>query len=100
MLCGNETRSHGYMAPGGRAVRRAEAILAELATTEDGRQALASRSRVLEAGLDARFTALADALAAVLSALEGRPPARESLAALADLDHARAVLTEPTRFER
>ncbi len=40
---------------------RAEAILAELASTEDGRQALASRSRVLEAGLDARFTTLADA---------------------------------------
>jgi hypothetical protein len=49
---------------------QAEAILTELAGTEDGKQALASRSRVLEAGLDARFTALADALAAALPTLE------------------------------
>jgi hypothetical protein len=56
---------------------RAEAILAELASTEDGRQALASRSRVLEAGLDARFAALA----VVLAALEGRGPTQEVLAA-------------------
>jgi PglZ domain len=60
---------------------RAEAILAELAGTEDGRQALASRSRVLEAGLDARFTALADALSTVLTALERRAPIQEALAA-------------------
>ena len=55
---------------------RAEAILAELAGTEDGREALASRSRVLEAGLDARFTALADALSTVLAAPERRAPIR------------------------
>jgi hypothetical protein len=60
---------------------RAEAILAELASTDDGRRALAGRSRVLEAGLDARFTALADALDAVLAALEGRRPAQEALVA-------------------
>jgi PglZ domain len=60
---------------------RAEAILAELASTEDGRQILASRSSVLEAGLDARFTALADTLSAVLATLERGAPAQERLAA-------------------
>ena len=63
---------------------RAEAILAELASTEDGRRTLAGRSRVLEAGLDARFTALADALGAVLAALDRRGPAQEALAAAED----------------
>jgi hypothetical protein len=41
---------------------RAERILAELASGDDDRRALAGRSRVLEAGLDARLGALADAL--------------------------------------
>jgi len=59
---------------------RAEAILAELASTDEGRQSLAGRSRVLEAGLDARFTTLADALGAVLAELERRGPAQEALA--------------------
>ncbi len=56
-----------------RAVRlceQAETILTELAGTQDGKQALASRSRVLAAGLDARFTVLADALGAALPALQ------------------------------
>ena len=66
---------NGHAAQAAALCERAEAILAELAGTEDGGQALASRSRVLEAGLDARFTALADALGAVLAALEGRAPA-------------------------
>jgi hypothetical protein len=59
---------------------RAEEILAELAGTEDGGKTLAGRSRVLEAGLDARFTALADALSTVLTALERRAPIQEALA--------------------
>jgi hypothetical protein len=45
---------------------RAENILAELSDSEDGRRALASRSQVLEAGLDARFTALAEAISGAL----------------------------------
>ncbi len=79
---------NGHAAQAAGLCERAEAILAELAGTENGRQLLASRSRVLEAGLDARFTALADALGTVLAALErpGHPadpgdPAQEALAA-------------------
>jgi hypothetical protein len=61
---------NGHAARAAALCERAEAILAELAGTEDGKRALASRSRVLEAGLDARFTTLAGAITAVLSALE------------------------------
>ena len=61
---------NGHAAQATELCARAEAILAELAGTEDGKQALASRSRVLEAGLDARFTALADALTAALPTAE------------------------------
>ena len=75
---------NGHATQAAALCERAEAILAELASTEDGRQALASRSRVLEAGLDARFTALADALATALAALQGRAPAQEALAAAAE----------------
>jgi hypothetical protein len=46
---------------------RAEAILAELAGTPEDRGVLASRSRVLETGVDARLTALAEALLAALA---------------------------------
>ena len=56
---------------------RAECILAELASGDDDRQALAGRSRVLEAGLDARLVALADALRqalAVKASPAGSPP--------------------------
>jgi hypothetical protein len=64
---------------------QAELILEGLAGTDEGGRALASRSRVLAAGLDARFTALADALNAVLSAAEpsaGAPPrVQDALAA-------------------
>ena len=77
---------NGHADRAARGCERAEAILAELAGTEDGKQALASRSRVLEAGLDARFSALADAIAAALPAVE---PA--TLAAAEDaLDKVRA----------
>jgi hypothetical protein len=72
---------NGHATQAAALCERAEAILAELASTEDGRQALAGRSRVLEAGLDARFTALADALAAALAALEKRAPVQEALTA-------------------
>jgi PglZ domain len=72
---------NGHATQAAALCERAEAILAELATTEDGRQALASRSRVLEAGLDARFTALADVLATVLVAPPARASAQEALAA-------------------
>jgi hypothetical protein len=72
---------NGHAAQAAALCERAEAILAELASTEDGRQALASRSRVLEAGLDARFAALADGLATVLAALPVRVPSQEALAA-------------------
>jgi len=47
---------------------RAERILAELANGDDDRRALAGRSRVLEAGLDARLGVLADALRQAVSA--------------------------------
>ena len=69
---------NGHAAQAAALCERAEAILAELAGTEDGKQALASRSRVLEAGLDARFTALADALTAALPTLSGRRLSRHS----------------------
>lgn len=46
---------------------RAERILAELASGDDDRRALAGRSRVLEAGLDARLGALAEALRQALA---------------------------------
>ena len=77
---------NGHASQAAALCERAEAILAELAGTEDARQALASCSRVLEAGLDARFTALAEALGTVLGALDRRAPgpgdpAREALAA-------------------
>ena len=61
---------NGHAARAAEFCARAEAILAELAGTEDGKQALASRSRVLEAGLDARFAVLADALTAALPTAE------------------------------
>ena len=61
---------NGHADRAAKLCERAETILAELAGTEDGKQALASRSRVLEAGLDARFTTLADAITTALSALE------------------------------
>jgi hypothetical protein len=61
---------NGHAAQATEYCARAEAILAELAGTQDSKQALASRSRVLEAGLDARFTALADALTAALPTAE------------------------------
>jgi hypothetical protein len=54
---------------------RAETILAELSGSEDGKRTLAGRSRVLEAGLDARFAALADAISSALP-----QPAPEQLA--------------------
>lgn len=72
---------NGHASQAAALCERAETILAELADTEDVRQALASRSGVLQAGLDARFTALADALAAVLSAVERRTPSQTALAA-------------------
>jgi hypothetical protein len=72
---------NGHASQAAAMCERAEAILAELAGTDDGGRALAGRSRVLEAGLDARFTALADALGAVLPTLEGRGQAQEALAA-------------------
>lgn len=61
---------NGHAAQAGTLCERAEAILAELAGTEADRQALASRSRVLEAGMDARLTALAEALMAALAVPE------------------------------
>jgi hypothetical protein len=60
---------------------RAEAILAELAGTDADRRVLASRSGVLEAGMDARLTALAEALLAVLAAPDTVPPNTGALAA-------------------
>ncbi len=61
---------NGHAAQATEYCARAEAILAELAGTQDSKHALASRSRVLEAGLDARFTSLADALTAALPVAE------------------------------
>jgi PglZ domain len=46
---------------------RAEVILAELSDSEDVRRTLASRSAVLEAGMDARLAALAEALSRSLT---------------------------------
>lgn len=65
--------ANGHAAEAAALCGRAEAILAELAGTEADRQALASRSRVLEAGMDARLTALAEALMAALGALGPAP---------------------------
>ena len=53
---------NGHAGQAAALCERAEAILAGLAVTEADRQTLASRSGVLEAGMDARFTALAEAL--------------------------------------
>jgi hypothetical protein len=64
---------NGHASQAAALCERAEAILAELASTADARQALASRSRVLDAGIDARLTAVAEALMAVLAALESAP---------------------------
>jgi hypothetical protein len=74
---------NGHAAEAAALCERAETILAELAGTADGRQALASRSRVLEAGLDARFTALGDALNSALAALD-QPAAPVAVAAAED----------------
>ena len=64
---------NGHAAPAAALCERAEAILAELAATAADRQLLASRSGVLEAGMDARLTALAEALIAGLRALGPLP---------------------------
>ena len=66
---------NGHAAGATELCARAESILAELAGTAGGKQALAGRSRVLEAGLDARFATLADALTTALSAPEPLPAA-------------------------
>jgi hypothetical protein len=60
---------------------RAEVILAELSGSEDGKRALAGRSRVLEAGLDARFAALGEAIIRALPrpSPEKLSPAEEAL---------------------
>ncbi|MBO0801658.1 MAG: BREX-2 system phosphatase PglZ [Nocardiopsaceae bacterium] len=50
-----------------RLCERAEAIIDELSGTEAARRGLASRSAVLEAGMDARVNAFAEALAAALA---------------------------------
>ncbi len=55
---------HAAQAEGLRS--RAEAILAGLGGSDDGTRSLASRSQVLDAGLDARFSALATALRTAL----------------------------------
>jgi hypothetical protein len=59
---------NGHAPQAAELCERAEAILAELAGTDADRRALASRSGVLEAGMDARLTALAEALLAALAA--------------------------------
>lgn len=61
---------NGHAAQAAAFCEQAEVILRGLAGTDEGGWLLASRSKVLAAGLDARFTALADALDAVLSAAE------------------------------
>jgi hypothetical protein len=55
---------------------RAEVILAELSGSEDGKRTLAGRSRVLDAGLDARLAALGEAISGALP-----QPTPEKLAA-------------------
>jgi PglZ domain len=80
---------NGHASQAAALCEQAEAILRGLAGTEAGGQALASQSRVLAAGLDARFTALADSLNTVLS-VAGQPagallaPAPGALAAAED----------------
>jgi PglZ domain len=64
---------NGHASQAAALCERAEAILKGLAGTEAGGQALASRSQVLAAGLDARFGALAESLNDVL-AVAGRSP--------------------------
>jgi hypothetical protein len=63
---------------------RAEVILAELSDSEDVRRTLASRSAVLEAGMDARLVALAEALSHSL----GKPTPPNLALAVEELDRA------------
>jgi hypothetical protein len=58
---------NGHASQAARLCERAEAIIDELSGTEDARRALASRSAVLEAGMDARVSAFAEALSAALA---------------------------------
>lgn len=60
---------------------RASVMLGELSGSEDIRRMLASRSRVLEAGLDARFAVLAEAISRALPqpTAEKLAPAEEAL---------------------
>lgn len=62
--------SHGNGQAGRAAAlcERADVILGELAGNDENKRLLARRSRVLEAGLDARLAALADTIAGFLSA--------------------------------
>ena len=52
---------NGHSSKAPELCERAEAILSRAGGDAEGTRSLASRSRVLEAGLDAQFTALADA---------------------------------------
>lgn len=61
---------NGHAAQATELCERAEGIIAELAGDEDTRRTLASRSEVLEAGMDARVSAFAEALAAALARSE------------------------------
>lgn len=76
---------NGHASQAAALCEQAEVILKGLAGTEEGGLLLASRSKVLAAGLDARFTTLADALNGVLSAIqssgESVPPGQGALAA-------------------
>ena len=74
---------NGHAGQAAALCERAEAILAGLAVTEADRQTLASRSGVLEAGMDARLTALAEALTAALTASSGPRSAAYGLDAIA-----------------
>lgn len=58
---------NGHAAQASGLCERAEAIVNELSGTEDARRALASRSAVLETGMDARVAAFAEALASALA---------------------------------
>jgi hypothetical protein len=70
---------------------RANVILGELSGSEDVKRVLASRSRVLEAGLDARFAVLAEAISRALSqpTVERLAPAEEALRTAAKHGRAR-----------
>jgi hypothetical protein len=88
---------NGHASQAAALCEQAEVILNGLAGTSENGRALASRSKVLGAGLDARLTALADALNAVLSATESPSSAPHLPGSLAVAESALAAIRDHGR---